>query len=42
MRHSAVETNVNILYAELKNDEEIQELFKVFIAFNLYHLHKHW
>jgi len=40
MRHSAIETNVNILYAELKNDEEIQELFKVIIAYNLYNLNK--
>lgn len=28
MRHSSIETNVNTLYKELKNDEEIQELFK--------------
>lgn len=34
MRHSSIETNVNTLYKELKNDEEIQELFKVFIVYN--------
>ncbi|XP_060881475.1 uncharacterized protein LOC132952960 isoform X5 [Metopolophium dirhodum] len=28
MRHSSIETKVNILYKELKADEEIQELFK--------------
>lgn len=28
MRHSSIETNVNILFKELKDDEEIQELFK--------------
>lgn len=40
MRHTSIETNVNILYNELKDDEEIQELFKVFITFSLYYLNK--
>jgi len=35
MRHSSIETNVNTLYKELKDNEEIQELFKVFNAYNL-------
>lgn len=40
MRHSSIETNVNTLYKELKNDEKIQESFKVFIVYNINILNK--
>lgn len=35
MRYSSIESNVNCLYHELKDDEEIKNIFKVLYINNL-------